>query len=257
MIISLLFGLLIGSFLNVVISRLPKGESIVTPRSHCPDCGQMIVWYDNIPVLSFFILKGKCRSCGKPISLRYPVVELLTGLLSYLTYWKFGFGISYFCYFLLLVAPLIAITFIDLKHQIIPNQISLPGIAAGAITSLALFGINQETFSWIFLGILAGAGTLFLVGWSYEKIKKREGLGMGDVKLAAMLGAFFGWKAVFLILLLSSLLGSLIGGLLLLMTRKGLKEPIPFGPFLAGAGLTHLFWGNELIRWYLHWTTLN
>lgn len=250
---TILFGLCIGSLLNVVIYRLPRGESIVTPRSHCPPCGHSIRWYDNIPLLSFLLLKGHCRSCQKPISWQYPLVELLTGCLSFLVFKKFG-GIPYFLYFLLLVCPLIAITFIDLKHQIIPNWISLPGIGAGLLTSCLLSGSRLETIVQCWWGIMAGGGALFLVSWLYEKIRKKEGIGMGDVKLAAMLGAFFGWKGVFFILLLSSLLGSIAGFFLILFFRKGFQDALPYGPFLAGAALIQLFFGSELISLYLQFT---
>lgn len=249
---AVVFGLVIGSFLNVCIYRLPQGLSVVVPRSHCPQCGRFIHWYENIPVLSYLMLGGRCHHCRKHISLRYPLVEGLTGLLSFLAMWKFGLGPAYGLYFLCLIAPLIVVAFIDLDHRMIPDFISLPGIAAGMLTTLL---VNDLPLTAALLrslwGILAGGGSLFLISWVYEKLRHQEGIGGGDVKLAAMLGAFFGWKGVFVILLLSSLLGSITGILLMIVLRKGLKLAIPYGPFLAGGALVHLFVGPELIQWYL------
>ncbi len=246
-IFTILFGLSVGSFLNVVIYRLPRGQSIVIPRSFCPQCGRFVRWFDNIPLLSFLILHGKCRSCQKPISWQYPLVELLTGGLAVATLVKLGPSVIALLYFLLLVSPLIAITFIDLRHQIIPDVISLPGIGAGLL-------VTQQTVVDSLLGLAVGSFLLFAVGWAYEKTRKREGLGMGYVKLAAMLGAFFGWKGVLLILLLSSLSGSLVGLLLILIWGKGMKFAIPFGPFLALGALLHFFCGPQLIEIYLRFT---
>ena len=252
--LAILLGLLVGSFLNVVICRLPLGQSIVVPRSHCPQCGRFIPWYDNIPLISFLLLVGSCRFCQKKISWQYPLVELVTGLLSFLTFLKFGSLTASLLYFLLLVCPLIAITFIDFHHKIIPDVISLSGIPVGLIVSLLVFGISWKTLNYSLLGILTGGGALFLVSWIYEKTRKREGLGMGDVKLTAMLGAFFGWKGVFFVLLMSSMIGSIVGLVLILIYRKGLQYAIPFGPFLAAAALLYLYFGPELITFYLSLT---
>ena len=248
--LSLLFGLLVGSFLNVVILRLPQGQSVVLPRSFCPSCGRFLRWYDNIPLLSFAILGGECRFCKKAISWQYPLVEILTGLLSLVTFWKFGM-IPYLLNFLLLICPLIALSFIDLRHRILPDLITLPGIAAGLLVSLVDGEFRLASLFPSLLGILAGGGTLFLIAWIYEKTRRQEGIGMGDVKLAAMLGGFFGWKGVFLTLFLSSLAGSLVGLILIVILRKGLKYAIPFGPFLALGGLVNLYFGRELIWFYL------
>ncbi len=248
----ILFGLILGSFLNVCIYRLPRSQSIVVPRSYCPQCGRFIRWYDNVPVLSFLLLKGQCRNCHQPIPLQYPLVELLTGALSFLVSLKFGGGRAYFLYFFLLTAPLIVVTFIDLEHQIIPDVISLPGIGAGILS--VLLTTHQplmESFIFSFTGILVGGGSLFLVSWIYEKLRHQEGIGGGDIKLAAMLGAFFGWKGILTILFFSSLLGSLLGVTFLLVSRKGLKTIIPYGPFLATGAFLYLLYGKEIISWYL------
>ena len=183
-----------------------------------------------------------------------PLFRPVTALLSFLVYWKFNNLLFYSLYFLLLVSPLIAITFIDLRHRIIPNVISLPGIPIGFAVSLILFGFSIETALHSLYGILAGGGSLFMVSWVYEKLRKQEGIGMGDVKLAAMLGAFFGWKGVFLILFLSSLFGSVVGLSLMLLLRKRFQDAIPFGPFIAAGALLYLFAGSELVSLYLQWT---
>ncbi|MBI2982495.1 MAG: prepilin peptidase [Deltaproteobacteria bacterium] len=247
-----LFGLLIGSFLNVVIYRLPRGRSIVRPRSHCPRCRRLIRSYDNIPLVSFLLLKGRCRSCRKPISWRYPLVEMISGLLALLVSWKFTDPLVGAAYYLFFVAPLIVVSGIDFRHKIIPNRITLPGILIGLWISFWLGGWHIGSLLHSFLGAITGGGALFLVGFCYEKLRGVEGLGMGDVKLAAMLGAYFGWNGVLFILLISSLLGSVIGLILLLVFKKGRTEPIPYGPFLSLAGLIQLFFGKELIGFYLN-----
>jgi leader peptidase (prepilin peptidase) / N-methyltransferase len=248
-----LFGLIIGSFLNVCIYRLPRGQSVAVPqRSFCPDCGRFLRWYDNVPIVSFLFLKGRCRNCQKRISFRYPLVEFITALLSVLIYVKFGGGLPYVFYFLLFAAPLVAITFIDLEHRIIPDIFSLGGIVSGFLAILLLSGqpwVSSLLFS--LKGVLAGGGTLLGVSLIYEKLRHQEGIGGGDVKLAAMFGAFFGWKGVFVVLLFSSLFGSVVGLIVVAVLRKDLKLAIPFGPFLAAAALLYLFFGHQIVRWYL------
>ncbi len=236
------------------IYRLPLGQSIVRPRSYCPDCGQFIRWYDNVPVLSYLILRGQCRYCQRGISFRYPLVELLSAFLSFLVYQKVGGGLPYALYFLLLVAPLIVISLIDLKYQIIPDVLSLTGIPAGFLTILLTSGLPWHESVLISLkGAVVGGGLLFSLGWCYEKLRHQEGLGGGDVKLAAMLGAFFGWKEIFIIFLLSSFLGTLVGLAWILIKKGGLKLAIPYGPFLAAGALVNLFWGQQILRGYLQW----
>ncbi len=245
---SCVLGVVVGSFLNVCIYRIPEGQSIVSPPSACPKCGHQIRWYQNVPILSYLFLAGKCASCRARISLRYPAIELLTGTLFALVLYYFGFSPATLIYWMF-VSALIVITFIDLDHQIIPDIISLPGIAVGFICSFFV-----PWLSWLdsCLGIVAGAGILLTIAWIYEKLAKREGMGGGDIKLLGMLGAFLGWKAILPVVFLASLSGTLIGVPLMLLRRGNTKLAIPFGPFLAMAALIYLFWGRELIFWYLN-----
>ena len=244
---SIIFGAVIGSFLNVCILRLPKEESIVWPGSHCPHCNNPIKFYDNIPLVSYILLKGKCRHCHSPISFQYPLVEGITAFASLILFMKFGPSLSYLFYFLF-VAALIVITVIDLYHQIIPDVISLPGIGVGLLASLM---VPQITFFNSLLGILLGGGSLFLVATLYQWLFKREGMGGGDVKLLAMIGAFMGWKAVILTILLSSLIGSITGIIMMVLKGKDFKYAIPFGPFLSLGAVIALFYGSSLMDWYL------
>ena len=247
-VVSIIFGAMVGSFLNVCIHRLPKEESIVRPGSHCPKCKTPIRFYDNIPLLSYLLLGGKCRHCKAPISIQYPIVEAITALSSFFLFITFGFSLSFFYYFSF-VAALIAITVIDLYHQIIPDVISLPGIVIGLLGSLV---IPQITFWSSLIGVISGGGSLFLVATVYQWLFKREGMGGGDVKLLAMIGAFLGWKAVILTIFLSSFIGSIIGITVMLIKGKDFKYAIPFGPFLALGAVISLFWGENLISWYLY-----
>jgi leader peptidase (prepilin peptidase)/N-methyltransferase len=252
---SFLFGALIGSFLNVCILRIPEGESIAYPGSHCPRCGHTVRWYDNIPILSFILLRGQCRHCHSKISWQYPVVEALTGFLAMACFWKFShLGIAAL-WFLAFVCPLLVISFIDLEHFLIPDLISIPFIGVGLIVRLII--VKFQSPGTVLLdslyGILAGAGALFLIGKTYELIQKREGIGMGDVKLAAMIGAFLGWKAVVFVFVLSSLLGSVIGIFLMIFAKHGLRSQIPYGPFLSLGAILQLFFGQEILRAYFNW----
>ena len=244
---SFLIGISIGSFLNVCIARIPEKKSIVSPPSNCPKCGHGIKFYDNIPLLSYLILFGKCRNCKTPISLRYPLVELLTGILSVMLMFYYGPSSSYLVYFCL-VAALITITFIDLDHRIIPDVISLPAIPIGFLASFLLI---QLTWLDSLIGILVGGGSLLLVAVIYEKLTGHEGMGGGDIKLLAMLGAFLGWEGVLFTILASSLLGTVIGGGAMLISGKGRKFAIPFGPFLSLGAVLYILWGDLLIGWYL------
>ena len=245
---SVILGALIGSFLNVCICRLPREESIVTPGSHCPQCKNPIRFYDNIPVLSYVLLRGKCRHCGKPISMQYPVVEGVTALSSWVLFTTYGPSLSYL-FFFAFVAALIVITVIDLQHQIIPDVISIPGMGVGLLGSLIL---SHLSFLNSLGGLVLGGGSLFLVATIYQWLFKREGMGGGDVKLLGMIGAFLGWKAVILTILLSSLIGSLIGILVMVLKGKDFKYAIPFGPFLSLGAVLTLFYGEAIIRWYLY-----
>jgi leader peptidase (prepilin peptidase)/N-methyltransferase len=241
-------GCCLGSFLNVCIYRLPQGLSIVSPGSFCPQCRTPVRGYDNIPLLSYLLLRGRCRSCGAKISWRYPLVEGLTGALAVALYLKFGLTGSFFAFFAF-VAALVVITFIDLDHRIIPDVISLPGIGIGFLLS---FFLPHPSVTESLIGLLAGGGSLYLVAVGYETLTKREGMGGGDVKLLAMIGAWLGWKAVLFTLFAASLTGSLIGGGAMVLQKQGRHYAVPFGPFLAFGCLAYLFFGPPLIDWYLN-----
>ncbi|NWF91951.1 MAG: prepilin peptidase [Syntrophaceae bacterium] len=244
---SIIFGAIVGSFLNVCIWRLPKGESIVSPGSHCPHCSHPIRFYDNIPLISYLLLGGRCRHCKGSISAQYPLVEGVTALSSLLLFLKHGFSFSYLYYFAFLTG-LITVTVIDLYHQIIPDVISIPGIVIGLLGALI---IPHITFLRSLLGVLLGGGSLFLVATAYQWLFKREGMGGGDVKLLAMIGAFLGWDAVILTILLSSLIGSITGILVIILKGKDFKYAIPFGPFLSLGAAISLYSGEDIVRWYL------
>jgi leader peptidase (prepilin peptidase)/N-methyltransferase len=237
-------GAAVGSFLNVLICRIPEGQSIVFPSSHCPKCRHPIRFYDNIPLLSYLVLKGKCRDCHDKISLRYPLVEAMTALMALLLFWKFGLSLKYLFSFIF-TAALIVITFIDFDHQIIPDVITLPGIPLFFIVAVFFMGISV----WeSLLGILIGGGCLFAIAFGYEVITKREGMGGGDIKLLAMLGAFLGWKSLFFILFVSSLMGAVIGISLIIAKGKDMKYAVPFGPFLSVAAIAYLFVGFDVMN---------
>jgi leader peptidase (prepilin peptidase) / N-methyltransferase len=244
---GLVFGLVIGSFLNVCICRLPASQSIASPRSRCPQCSHLIRAHDNIPVLSYVFLRGRCRDCGTRISARYPLVEILSGAFAAMTIARFGFGWTALILYSLIAAFLV-ITFIDIDHRIIPDVITLPGIPIGLAASFGP-GIISPLESLI--GILAGGGSLFLVAWTYQAIAKREGMGGGDIKLLAMIGAFIGWKGVLFTIFVASLTGTLAGMALILRRREGMKLAVPFGPFLAVGAIAYLFIGAEVMTWYL------
>jgi leader peptidase (prepilin peptidase)/N-methyltransferase len=242
-----MFGAIVGSFLNVCIIRLPKEESIISPGSHCPHCNHPIKFYDNIPLISYLLLRGKCRYCKRSISAQYPLVEGITAIGSLLLFLKYGLSWSYLFYFSF-VAALIIITVIDLYHQIIPDVISIPWIGVGLLGALI---IPHITFFNSLLGILLGGGSLFVVATLYQWLFKREGMGGGDVKLLAMIGAFLGWESVILTILLSSLIGSITGIIIIALKGKDFKYAIPFGPFLSLGAVIALFYKNEIISWYL------
>jgi leader peptidase (prepilin peptidase)/N-methyltransferase len=246
LVVSIIFGAIVGSFLNVCIFRVPKEESIVTPGSHCPHCKTPIRFYDNIPLVSYLLLKGKCRHCNEPISFQYPLIEGLTAICSFVIIIKFGPSLNYLFYFSF-VAALIVITVIDLYYQIIPDVISIPGIGVGLLGSLFFPGI---TFLDSLIGVLVGGGSLFLVATLYQWLFKREGMGGGDVKLLAMIGGFLGWKSVILTILLSSFIGSIVGILVMIFKGKDFKTAIPFGPFLSIGAVISLFYGEFIIGWY-------
>jgi leader peptidase (prepilin peptidase) / N-methyltransferase len=242
-----LVGCCFGSFYNVLIHRLPAGESIVSPGSHCPRCGHPISFYDNIPLLSYLILRGKCRHCGERILLRYPLVEALTGALSLLLFWRYGFMPQFFIEWLL-VSLLVIITFIDLDTYLIPDILSVPGMLAGF--ALSFFSLRLS-WSDSLLGIVLGGGFFYLVAIGFRYLRHKEGLGGGDIKLLAMIGAFVGWPGVVFTVLAASLLGTAAGIVIMWRTRKGLGAMVPFGPFLASGAVLYLFWGEDFYRWYV------
>lgn len=238
-----IFGLVIGSFLNVVIARLPERRSLWAPGSACPGCGNPIAWYDNVPLVSFVALCGRCRTCAAPISWRYPLVEALTAVLFALAWLFFQPSLLEFAVAAALLAALVAITAIDLRYQIIPDAITLPGVLAGLVASLA-----SHRVSWLESagGILLGGGLFVAV-----IVLSRGGMGGGDLKLGAMLGAFLGWQAVLVALFVAVVLGGASAVALLASGRLARKDAIPFGPFLAVGGALALFWGDAIVAWYL------
>jgi leader peptidase (prepilin peptidase)/N-methyltransferase len=243
-----IFGICIGSFLNVCIYRLPESKSIVHPRSACPDCGALIRFYDNIPIFSYIALRAKCRQCGAHISLRYPVIEFISGIFAVGVFLKFGISVEALIYYIF-IAALLVITFIDIDHQIIPDVISLPGIP---IFFAASFALPNMTFVDSILGILIGGGSLYLVAWLYHLITRKEGMGGGDIKLLAMMGAIIGWKGVLFTIFTASAVGTLAGLAVILKSGKTMKLKIPFGPFLAIGAIAFIFFGPQLIAWYFN-----
>ena len=237
----------IGSFLNVCIYRIPAGLSIVSPPSSCPSCNARIRARDNIPIVGYLILGARCRNCKARISAQYPAVELLTAVLALLLYNKYGLSVDFFIYSVF-VSALVVISFIDLEHQIIPDVISLPAIPAGFLASFVLM---SPGYLGSLVGILLGGGTLLALAVGYGWITGREGLGGGDIKLLAMLGAFLGWQAVIFILFAASFSGAIIGVATIALSKKGARTPIPFGPFLAASAVLYIFAGERLIGLYL------
>ncbi|MFO7714877.1 prepilin peptidase [Desulfosarcina sp.] len=247
-ILAFIFGACIGSFLNVCIYRIPAALSIVHPGSSCPRCKTPIPFYDNIPIVSYLLLMGKCRSCKTPIAVRYPLVELLGGLLAMTCAISFGPSLHGAVAFVF-TATLVVVTFIDIDHRIIPDAISLPGIP---IFFLAAFAVPTVTWQASAIGIAAGGGSLFTVAWVYQTITGREGMGGGDIKLLAMIGAMIGWKGILFTLFAASAIGTLAGVLAMIQSGKGMRLAIPFGPFLSSGAILYLFLGDAIISWYLN-----
>lgn len=236
------FGLLVGSFLNVVIHRLPLGESIAFPASRCPLCKAPIRWYHNVPLVGWLVLGGRCRACKAPISKEYPLVEASTGALFALIAWRVGV-VPALPVYLVLGAALLALAVIDLHHRILPDRITLPGIVVGLVASATLLPSGLAS---AVTGTVAGGGLFYLIA-----VLSRGGMGGGDIKLIAMIGAFLGWQAVLLTTLLASVAGGVVGGVLMLAFGKGRKYAVPFGPFLSLAAIVSLLWGGDLIAWYV------
>ena len=241
-----LLGLVIGSFLNVCIYRIPRQLSIVSPPSRCRACGHLLAWYENVPLVSYAVLAGKCRSCGARIAVMYPLVEFTTALAFVGAYWWYG-ATWLLAVRLLFACAMIVLFVIDLQHKILPNQITLPGMAIGFV----LGGLTGPGWIASLLGIATGAGSLFAIAEAYYRVRGEEGLGMGDVKMLGMIGAFLGWKLVLLTLVLSSLLGSIVGVAVLIVKKESLKYALPFGTFLAVGALVSSVAGDALLAWYL------
>jgi leader peptidase (prepilin peptidase) / N-methyltransferase len=241
-----LIGASIGSFLNVCIYRLPRRESLVWPASHCTSCGRTLSWYENVPILGWIALRGRCRTCGERISIVYPIVEAVTAAVFVAGYLIYGWT-PLLAVRLLFACAMIVLFVIDLQHQILPNVITIPGIAIGFLFSLFL------PPGWLssLLGIVLGGGVLFAVMEAYARARGFEGLGMGDVKMLAMIGAFLGWQLMLLTLILGSFMGSLIGVALMASKRGGMKTALPFGTFLAIGALVSAVAGDAILEWYL------
>ena len=267
LVLALILGLVIGSFLNVCILRIPLEVPITVPRSHCPHCKKLIRWYDNVPVLSYLILGGRCRRCKKKISARYPLIEAVTGLISVLLYLKFGLGVEWAIFFLF-SAALLVLAFIDIDHRILPDVITLNGIWLGAIASVYLAepsplvsrilrsaGLdvtNPRIIALVgsLLGVVAGGGLLWGVAAAYLRLRGIEGMGFGDVKMMAMVGALLGAPMALLTIMLGSLLGSVVGLTFMRLTGKSRDYELPFGTFLGIAGIVAVLYGEDLVRLY-------
>ncbi len=241
-----LFGALIGSFLNVCIYRLPRYESIAWPGSHCTSCAQAIAWYDNIPLLSYLLLGGRCRRCNAPISLRYPVVEALNAIGYVALLWRFGptwttvvYGLFY--------SALLVVGGTDLSHKIIPNVITFPGMALGLVSAAMILPLGLIGGV---IGLVVGGGILWLLAWASPYLFGKEGMGGGDIKLLGMIGAFLGWKPALLTIMLGSFLGSLVGLSLIAAKVITREDYIPFGPFLVCGAVVALFFGPTILEWY-------
>ena len=238
-------GLAVGSFLNVCIFRLPEGRSVVRPPSRCRSCGHLLTWWENIPVISYALLRGRCRKCGESFSWQYPLVELVTGAVFVIAVRQFG--VSWLAASRLLFASAMIVLFvIDLEHRILPNVVTLPGIGVGFVFSL----LTEPGWIAAAIGIAAGGGVLLAIAEAYYRIRHEQGLGMGDVKMLAMIGAFLGWKLMLLTLVLSSFAGSLVGVALIVTRRGDLKYALPFGTFLAAGAVVAAFAGEPIVRWY-------
>jgi leader peptidase (prepilin peptidase)/N-methyltransferase len=262
-----LFGLLIGSFLNVCILRIPREESVVMPPSHCPACGAGIKPYDNIPVLSWMVLRGRCRKCKEPISPQYPAVELLTGLLFVGCYLMFGLSIEALKW-AVFAALLVVLTVTDLRERILPDVVNFTGLGLGLLLSLftlpvdgsagwmagRVFGLELPvpvlSLADALIGAAAASGLLWIVAEGYFRLRGREGMGLGDVKMMAMAGAFLGLQRAMLTILLGSLLGSLIGSAVIAFRHKGRDFELPFGTFLGAGAILVVFFGSATLDWY-------
>ena len=239
-------GLALGSFFNVCIHRLPRQGSIVRPASSCPHCGYVLRWFDNVPVLSYVLLRGRCRKCKAGISIRYPIVEVLTAAIFVAHYQVFGPDIILVPR-LVFASAMIVLFAIDLEHHLLPNVITLPGIVVGLLFATMLPPGLVDAL----IGVVAGGGVLWLVGEAYYRYSGQEGMGGGDVKMLALIGAFLGWQLMVLTLVLSSVLGSVVGLLVIASKRGGMKYALPYGTFLSIAALVSSLFGRQIVDWYL------
>lgn len=251
---SIFFGLAIGSFLNVCIHRIPRNMSLILPASSCPSCGNQISAYDNIPVISYLLLRGKCRHCKEPISARYPLIETLNALMYLAVIWRFGVG-WHTPFILALCSAMIVITFIDLEFQIIPDAITLPGIAVGIIAGSffmpdPFLRENALGFKNAAVGFALGGGLFYLIAVLSSMAFRQEAMGGGDIKMMAMLGPFLGWQSMLLTTFAGSLLGSIVGIAMVVFKGRERYAKIPFGPFLAAGAIISLFFGEDIIRLY-------
>jgi leader peptidase (prepilin peptidase)/N-methyltransferase len=239
-----IFGVAVGSFLNVCIHRLPLRESLAFPASHCPSCQTPIKPYDNIPIISYLVLRGRCRACGAPISMQYPIVEFTTGAVFLAAFLLFESPVIY--QRLLFACAMIVLFVIDLEHRILPDIITLPGILIGLLFSFFMPPGWRDSL----IGLIVGGGSLWLMGEAYFRIRGEEGMGFGDVKMLAMIGAFLGWKLMLLTLLMGSFIGSAIGVAMIVSKRGDMKYALPFGTFLAVGALVASVLGERIVRWY-------
>ena len=240
------FGLIVGSFLNVCIYRLPRRESVVWPASRCTACSRALAWHENVPVAGWLALRGRCRTCREPVSAMYPIVELITGVVFAGGFLVYGLT-PLLAVRLAFACAMIVLFVIDLQHRILPNSITLPGIVAGLVASVFL------PPGWLpaVIGTLAGGGVLFAIAEAYYRVRGVEGLGMGDVKMLAMIGAFLGWQQMLVTLILASFAGSVVGVAILAGRRGGMKAALPFGTFLAVGAIVAAVAGDALLEWYL------
>ena len=271
-VLAAIFGAIIGSFLNVVIHRLPQEESIVFPNSRCPSCGAVIAFYDNIPVISWMLLGAKCRGCKQPISFRYPAVEILTAALFVAVAWHDGLQVALF-FDLIFVSALLALVFIDAEHMILPNVITYPGMVFALVARIAipylsgtlhfddLPSLSNGAFAglpiWVIslagaaIGALIGGGSLWLMGWTWEKLRGIEAMGLGDVKMMFMVGAYLGWRLTILTIFLGVLTGSIVGVVLMARQReRDMQMLLPFGIFLGLGAIASLLFGGQIVAWY-------
>ncbi|MBF0588939.1 MAG: prepilin peptidase [Magnetococcales bacterium] len=246
-----IYAAVVGSFLNVCIHRIPRGEGIALEPSHCPKCDAPIKWRDNIPILGWLLLLGRCRSCKAPISWRYPLVELLSVGLALMALFRFGLTWE-FAALSIFGAALLTLTMIDFEHYILPDVITYPGMVVGvALAWLLPLGEPLPSGESSLIGLVVGGGGLWLFAWLFEKIAKKPGMGYGDVKLFAMIGAWLGWQALPFTIFVSALIGSVVGITWIVIAGRDRTLPIPFGPYLAMAAWLYLFWGPPVYAWYL------